>query len=169
MIYFVLALQFRSYMQPIIIIFGAVPFGMMGAVLGLASMGYDLSIFAMFGMVALAGIVVNDSLVMIDFINKNRREGMGAMEATLDGALGRLRPILSTTLTTSLGLLPMAVGFGGRDDVLGPMAIAIAAGLLFATLLVLLVVPATYLIIHDVRQRFGREDPEAHRDLDDEA
>ena len=169
MIYFVLALQFRSYLQPIIIIFGAVPFGMMGAILGLASMGYDLSIFAMFGMVALAGIVVNDSLVMIDFINKIRRGGASAFEATVEGALGRLRPILSTTLTTSLGLLPMAIGFGGRDDVLGPMAIAIAAGLLFATVLVLLVVPATYLIIDDVRAKFGSGNPVPHDDPDDDA
>jgi multidrug efflux pump subunit AcrB len=158
MIYFVLALQFKSYLQPLIIL-TAVPFGLMGAVLGLASMGYDLSIFAMFGMVALAGIVVNDSLVMIDFINKNRAAGMDPLEATLDGALNRLRPILSTTLTTSLGLLPMAIGLGGHDAVLGPMAVAISAGLMVATILVLLVVPATYLIVDDVRRRLAGAGP----------
>lgn len=150
MIYLVLALQFRSYLQPIIII-SAVPFGLMGAILGLASMGYDLSIFAMFGMVALAGIVVNDSLVMIDFINKRRQDGLSIREAAIDGALARLRPIISTTLTTCLGLLPMAVGLGGRDNVLAPMAVSIAGGLFVATGLVLLVVPAIFVIIEGLR------------------
>lgn len=150
LIYGVLALQFRSYLQPLIII-SAVPFGLMGAVLGLAVMGYDLTIFAMFGMVALAGIVVNDSLVMIDFINTRRREGLDIREAAIDGALNRLRPIISTTLTTCLGLLPMAVGFGGRDNVLAPMAVSIAGGLFVATILVLLVVPALFVIIERMR------------------
>ncbi len=152
MIYGVLALQFRSYLQPIIII-SAVPFGLMGAVLGLASMGFDLTIFAMFGMVALAGIVVNDSLVMIDFINTRRREGLSIQDAAIDGALNRLRPIVSTTLTTCLGLLPMAVGFGGQDNVLAPMAVSIAGGLFVATVLVLLVVPALFVIIEGLRTR----------------
>ncbi len=150
LIYGVLALQFRSYLQPLIII-SAVPFGLMGAILGLASMGYDLTIFAMFGMVALAGIVVNDSLVMIDFINTRRREGLSIPEAAVDGALHRLRPIISTTLTTCLGLLPMAVGLGGRDNVLAPMAVSIAGGLFVATILVLLVVPALFVIIERLR------------------
>ncbi len=150
MIYGVLALQFRSYLQPLIII-SAVPFGLMGAILGLAAMNYDLTIFAMFGMVALAGIVVNDSLVMIDFINTRRRDGLDIEAAAIDGALHRLRPIISTTLTTCLGLLPMAVGFGGRDNVLAPMAVSIAGGLFFATILVLLVVPALFVIIERMR------------------
>lgn len=154
MIYGVLALQFRSYLQPIIII-SAVPFGLMGAILGLASMGYDLTIFAMFGMVALAGIVVNDSLVMIDFINTRRREGLSIRDAAVDGALHRLRPIVSTTLTTCLGLLPMAVGFGGRDNVLAPMAVSIAGGLFVATILVLLVVPALFVIVERLRGERG--------------
>lgn len=161
MIYGVLALQFRSYLQPLIII-SAVPFGLMGAILGLAAMNYDLTIFAMFGMVALAGIVVNDSLVMIDFINTRRREGLDIEAAAIDGALNRLRPIISTTLTTCLGLLPMAVGFGGRDNVLAPMAVSIAGGLFFATILVLLVVPALFVIIERMRG-----DRSAHVDVDE--
>jgi multidrug efflux pump subunit AcrB len=161
LIYGVLALQFRSYLQPIIII-SAVPVGLMGAILGLAGMGYDLTIFAMFGMVALAGIVVNDSLVMIDFINTRRREGLNIAEAAIDGALNRLRPIISTTLTTCLGLLPMAIGFGGRDNVLAPMAVSIAGGLFVATILVLLVVPALFVIIERLRgDRSGHIDVEA--------
>lgn len=160
LIYGVLALQFRSYLQPLIII-SAVPFGLMGAILGLASMGYDLTIFAMFGMVALTGIVVNDSLVMIDFINTRRRDGLSIAEAAVDGALNRLRPIISTTLTTCLGLLPMAIGFGGRDNVLAPMAVSIAGGLFVATILVLLVVPALFVIIERLRG-----DRSGHIDVD---
>lgn len=148
LIYMVLALQFRSYVQPLIIL-SAVPFGLMGSLLGLFLMGYDLSLMAMFGIIALAGIVVNDSLVMIDFINTKRREGLSTFEAVAEGALDRLRPIVSTTLTTCLGLLPLALGLGGRDDVLAPMGVSIAAGLGFATALVLLVVPAIYLVFED--------------------
>ncbi|MCX4239830.1 efflux RND transporter permease subunit [Paraliomyxa miuraensis] len=151
MIYLVLALQFRSYLQPFIIL-SAVPFGLMGAVLGLYVMSFDLSLMALFGIVALVGIVVNDSLVMVDFINKKRQdEGLPLWTAVEVGAIERLRPILSTTLTTCLGLLPLAIGLGGRDDVLAPMAVSISAGLGFATGLVLLVVPAAYLVFEDVR------------------
>lgn len=163
MIYLVLALQFRSYVQPLIIL-SAVPFGLMGAVLGLYVMNYDLSLMALFGIVALAGIVVNDSLVMVDFVNKKRQvDGLPTAQATEIGALERLRPILSTTLTTCLGLLPLAIGLGGRDDVLAPMAVSISAGLGFATGLVLLVVPSIYMILEDVRgvgrKIFGGREP----------
>jgi multidrug efflux pump subunit AcrB len=146
MIYIALALQFRSYIQPLIIMC-AVPFGIMGAVLGLFGMGYDLSLFALFGIVALAGIVVNDSLVMVDFVNTRRRDGLAVGEAAVDGALERLRPILSTTLTTVFGLGPLAIGLGGKDEILAPMAVSLAAGLSVSTTLVLLVVPAIYVII----------------------
>ncbi|PRQ03458.1 Multidrug resistance protein MdtC [Enhygromyxa salina] len=147
LIYIALALQFRSYVQPVIILC-AVPFGIMGAILGLFGMGYDLSLFALFGVVALAGIVVNDSLVMVDFINKRRtNDGYEVFDAALDGALERLRPIVSTTLTTCFGLGPLAVGVGGKDEILAPMAISIAAGLGISTALVLLVVPSVYVMI----------------------
>jgi multidrug efflux pump subunit AcrB len=146
MIYIALALQFRSYVQPLIIMC-AVPFGIMGAVLGLFGMGYELSLFALFGIVALAGIVVNDSLVMVDFINSRRRDGLEVMDAAVDGALQRLRPILSTTLTTVFGLGPLALGLGGKDEILAPMAVALAAGLGVSTSLVLVVVPPIYVII----------------------
>ncbi|MEE2829751.1 MAG: efflux RND transporter permease subunit, partial [Myxococcota bacterium] len=150
LIYGILAVQFRSYVQPFIIL-TAVPFGLMGAILGLFFLGYDLSLFAMFGTVALTGIVVNDSLVMIDFINKARASGLGPEEATVLGATQRLRPILTTTLTTCFGLAPLAIGLGGTDGVLAPMAVAISGGLGFATVLVLLVVPAVYLVVEDLR------------------
>jgi multidrug efflux pump subunit AcrB len=146
LIYVALALQFSSYVQPLIILC-AVPFGIMGAIWGLFGMGYDLSLFAMFGVVALAGIVVNDSLVMVDFINKRRADGLDIQRATLDGAVERLRPILSTTLTTVFGLGPLALGLGGKDEILAPMAISLAAGLGISTALVLVVVPPIYVII----------------------
>jgi multidrug efflux pump subunit AcrB len=151
LIYTILALQFGSYIQPFIILV-AVPFGMMGAVLGLTSLGYPLSLFAMFGIVALAGIVVNDSLVMVDRINSLRtEERMALPDAVFQGALDRLRPILSTTLTTVLGLAPIAIGIGGKDEILAPMAVSIAMGLSVATTLVLLVVPPIYLVVEQLR------------------
>ena len=164
LIYVVLALQFRSYVQPLIILC-AVPFGVMGAVLGLFGMGYDLSLFALFGVVALMGIVVNDSLVLVDFVNKRREAGAKVFEAALDGSLERLRPILSTTLTTCFGLGPLALGLGGKDEILAPMSISIAAGLGISTALVLLVVPAVYVIIeNDLKRLFlrmlGRRHPD---------
>lgn len=153
-IYIVLALQFGSYVQPIIIM-AAVPFGLMGAVWGLTTAGYPLSLMAMFGMVALTGIVVNDSLVMVDFINKRYAESGQLLESVRTGSMQRLRPIVSTTLTTCLGLLPLAIGLGGQDLVLAPMSLSITAGLGFATLLVLLVVPALYLVVEGIRLRLG--------------
>ena len=150
LIYTLLALQFGSYLQPIIIM-SAVPFGLMGAVTGLFVMGYSLSLMALFGIVALAGICVNDSLVMIDVINKLRAEGASPVDAAIQGAVQRLRPILSTTLTTCLGLLPLAIGLGGKDQILAPMAVSIAAGLGVATGLILVAVPPIYLIIEDLR------------------
>lgn len=169
LIYIALALQFRSYMQPLIILC-AVPFGIIGAIWGLFLMGYPLSLFAMFGIIALAGIVVNDSLVMVDFINSRQREGDSAFEAAVSGALNRLRPIVSTTLTTCFGLGPLAIGLGGKDEILAPMAISIAAGLGISTTLVLLVVPAIYMQVEDVRNLWARIrglDPSRSPDAED--
>ncbi|MCB9755397.1 MAG: efflux RND transporter permease subunit [Myxococcales bacterium] len=161
LIYIALALQFGSYVQPLVILC-AVPFGIMGAILGLFSMGYDLSLFALFGIVGLAGIVVNDSLVMVAFINERRAEGASVQEAVLTGALDRLRPIVSTTLTTCFGLAPLAFGLGGLDHALAPMALSITAGLGFATALVLLVVPPLYLALDDLASALsGRRRAEA--------
>lgn len=163
LVYICLALQFRSYVQPLIIMV-AVPFGIMGAVLGLFGMGYDLSLFALFGVVALSGIVVNDSLVMVDFINIRLREGATLHQAALDGALERLRPILSTTITTVAGLAPLGLGLGGKDEILAPMAISISAGLGISTALVLIVVPGVYVILEgDIGRVWRRLVPGAER------
>ena len=132
-----------------------------GAIWGLFLMGYDLSLFAFFGIVALAGIVVNDSLVMVDFINKRVEAGDPVPVAVIDGALARLRPILSTTLTTVFGLGPLALGLGGGDEILAPMAIAIAGGLAISTGLVLVYVPVLYTLLAQLRQVGRRSAPSA--------
>jgi multidrug efflux pump subunit AcrB len=153
-IYGVLAVQFRSYLQPLIIV-SAVPLGIAGAVLGLFLFGMDLSLIAMIGAVGLSGIVVNDSLVLVDFVNARRREGATAIEAVRDAALTRLRPILITTTTTVLGLGPLAFGLAGSDPLLAPMAVTISFGLAFATALTLVAIPVLYLVVEDVARVGG--------------
>ena len=150
LVYAVLAIQFRSYVQPLLIL-SAVPLGLAGCVLGLFVFGLDLSLIAMIGAVGLIGIVVNDSLVMVDFINAARREGMPARDAVVSSGLVRLRPILITTVTTCAGLFPLAIGLGGDEPLLAPMAVAISVGLVFATALTLVAVPLLYLAIEDLK------------------
>ena len=159
LIYMVLGAQFKSFLQPIIILF-AVPFGMIGAMFGLLLSNATLSIVAMFGIVALSGIVVNDSIVLIDFINKHRELGHNKWYAILKGSSIRLRPIVLTSLTTIIGLIPMAIGLGGKSPIWMPMAYTIIFGLSFATLMTLFVMPALYAIITDLRG-FLLKNPEA--------
>lgn len=152
--YGLLAVPFRSYIQPLVIM-SAIPFGIVGAVLGHLLMGYSLSIISMFGIVALSGVVVNDSLVLIDAANRYMASGKSAQEAiTLAGAR-RLRPILLTSLTTFFGLAPMIFETSMQARFLIPMAISLGFGVLFATVIVLGLIPAFYLIIEDVRSLFG--------------
>jgi len=155
LIYAVLAIQFRSYAQPLIIL-SAIPLGVAGMVLGLASLGMELSFTAAIGGVGLVGIVVNDSLVLVEFINRARREGAEVREAVTQASLTRLRPILITTVTTVLGLGPLALGIAGEEPLLAPMAVAISFGLAFATALTLIAVPALYLVIDDARRLGAR-------------
>ncbi len=158
-IYMILGAQFKSFTQPIIILF-AVPFGMIGAMVGLLFSNATLSMIAMFGIVALAGIVVNDSIVLIDFINKFRERGYNRWYAILKGSSIRLRPIMLTSMTTIIGLIPMASGLGGKSPIWMPMANTIIFGLAFATLMTLFVMPALYAITTDLRA-FFLKDPEA--------
>ena len=167
LIYVVLGAQFRSFIQPIIILF-AVPFGMIGAMIGLLLSHATLSIVAMFGIVALAGIVVNDSIVLIDFINKYREKGSNKWYAILKGSSLRLRPIVLTTMTTIFGLIPMAIGLGGKSPIWMPMAYTIIFGLAVATLMTLFVMPGLYAITTDLR-RLVVKDPEGRfRSISDE-
>ena len=167
LIYMVLGAQFKSFIQPIVIMF-AVPFGMIGAMVGLLLANATLSMVAMFGIVALAGIVVNDSIVLIDFINKRREKGHNRWYAILKGGSVRLRPIVLTTVTTVFGLIPMALGLGGKSPIWMPMANTIIFGLTFATTMTLFVMPALYAITTDVRAFFLKNPEERFRPVSDE-
>jgi multidrug efflux pump subunit AcrB len=152
-IYALLAIPFRSYIQPVIVM-AAIPFGLVGAVIGHMIMGYSLSIISMMGLVALAGVVVNDSLVMIVYANDLRRQGSSAIEAIQQAGIRRFRPILLTTITTFGGLAPMIFETSRQARFMIPMAISLGYGILFATLITLLLVPCLYLIIEDIRSRY---------------
>ncbi|WP_228723299.1 efflux RND transporter permease subunit [Desulfosediminicola flagellatus] len=154
-IYFLLAIPFRSYSQPIIVMI-AIPFGMVGAVLGHLLMGYNLSLMSMMGVVALSGIVVNDSLVLVDYANKRRREGFSPLDAIRAAALRRYRPVILTTLTTFCGLAPMIFETSRQARFMIPMALSLGFGILFATIITLILVPCLYLIIENIRE-FLRE------------
>ena len=155
LMYAILGAQFKSFLQPIIIMF-AVPFGVIGAMVGLLCIGAELSIIAMFGVVALSGIVVNDAIVLIDFINKRKSEHENVLEAIVHGSSLRLRPIILTSVTTISGLIPMAIGLGGKSPIWVPLAYIIIFGLFFSTLLTLFVMPNLYAITDDISNFFRR-------------
>jgi HAE1 family hydrophobic/amphiphilic exporter-1 len=155
MIYAILAGLFRSYLQPLIIM-AAIPFGLIGAVAGHFVMGYPLTILSMIGLVALTGIVANDALILVSFINRRIAAGTPPYEAVIQASKGRLRPILLTSATTVLGLAPLLMETSFQAKFLIPMGISISAGLIFATVLTLIAVPALYLILLDVKGIFGR-------------
>ena len=148
-IYAMLAVPFNSYVQPAIIMV-AIPFGIVGAIAGHLVMGYSLSVMSMFGVVALSGVVVNDSLVLIDFANRRRQAGMPHFEAICEAAVHRFRPVLLTTLTTFGGLAPIIFETSRQARFLIPMAISLGYGILFATVITLVLVPSLYLIVHDL-------------------
>jgi multidrug efflux pump subunit AcrB len=144
-----MAIPFKSYIQPLIIMV-AIPFGFVGAVIGHIIMGFDLSMISMMGLVALAGVAVNDSLVLVDSINEQRRQGESAWEAVIHAGTRRFRPILLTSLTTFFGLMPMMLEKSVQARFLIPMAISLGFGVMFATFITLLLVPSLYLILEDV-------------------
>jgi len=158
-IYALLAVPFRSYYQPIVVMI-AIPFGIVGAVLGHIIMGYALSLMSMMGIVALCGVVVNDSLVLIDYANRRRHDGASAMEAIHQAGGRRFRPILMTTLTTFGGLAPMIFETSRQARFMIPMAISLGFGILFATTITLVIVPCLYLMAEDVLGFFRRLFPE---------
>lgn len=156
MIMFVLlASVLRSYVQPLVIL-AAIPFGAVGALLGHLMMGYDLSFLSAFGVVAVSGVVVNGSVVLIDLYNQLRKEGAGAREAAIAAVTRRFRPILLTTLTTFLGLLPIMTETSLQAQFLIPMALSLAFGIVFASMMIFVLVPALLLVIEDVGRLFGR-------------
>lgn len=151
LIYATLAGLFKSYVQPLIVM-AVIPFGIVGAVAGHFVMGFDLTILSLIGLVALTGIVVNDSLILVDFINRRRAAGVPVVEAVVDGGKARIRAIILTSITTILGLAPLLMETSFQARFLIPMGISISFGLAFATLLTLVLVPALYVIVHDVRR-----------------
>jgi multidrug efflux pump subunit AcrB len=173
-IYTILAAMLRSYVQPIVIL-AAVPFGLIGVVVGHAILGFDLTIMSLFGAVALSGVVVNDSLVLLDAVNRGIREGKNVRDAVYAAGELRFRAVTLTSLTTVVGLLPILIEPSSQAQTMKPMAVSLCFGLLFATVLTLFVVPALYLLLNDVRRsihwlRFGGAYPipelveEAHRE-----
>jgi multidrug efflux pump subunit AcrB len=153
-IYFLLAVPFRSYTQPIIVM-TSIPFGIVGAVLGHMLMGYNLSVMSMMGIIALSGVVVNDSLVLISYANQLRDEGLSPLDAICNAAVRRFRPILLTTLTTFGGLAPMIFETSRQARFMIPMALSLGYGILFATFISLLIVPCLYLAVEDVKRAVG--------------
>ncbi len=159
-IFAMLAVPLNSYVQPLLIML-AIPFGIVGAVVGHVIMGYSLSILSMFGLVALSGVVVNDSLVLIDFANRRRNAGMSPLEAIHASGIHRFRPIILTTLTTFGGLAPMILETSRQARFLIPMALSLGFGVVFATAITLILVPVFYLILEDLKSLAGHAPAQA--------
>ena len=150
-IYILLAVPLRSYLQPIIIM-GVIPFGCIGAIIGHIVTGEIISMMSVFGIIALSGVVVNDSLIMVNFINRARQQGEELVNATIDAGCKRFRAIMLTSLTTFLGLMPILNEDSDQAKIIIPMAISISFGILFATVITLLLVPCLYAILNDLKQ-----------------
>jgi multidrug efflux pump subunit AcrB len=148
LIFALLAGALNSYIQPLVVML-AIPFGIVGAVIGHLILGYDLSLVSLMGIIALSGVVVNDSLIMIDHANKHRG-GLSAYEAIHQAAIRRFRPIVLTTLTTFGGLTPIILETSSQAYQLIPMAISLGFGIVFATAIILVIVPCLYMIQDDL-------------------
>jgi HAE1 family hydrophobic/amphiphilic exporter-1 len=147
LVYLVMASQFESLLQPLVIMF-TIPLGMVGSALALLLLDETVSVVVLIGLIMLAGIVVNNAIVLVDFINTlRRRDGLPKLEAVTEAGRLRLRPILMTTSTTVLALLPMAMGVGQGSEIRAPMAITVIGGLLLSTLLTLVVIPMMYTVL----------------------
>ncbi len=157
MIYGLLAIPFRSYLQPLIVM-SAIPFGLVGAVFGHVMLGMSLTMLSLFGVIALTGVVVNDSLVMVDFINRRYRSGLPLNQAIREAGAARFRPILLTSLTTFVGLTPLLLEKSLQAQFLIPMATSLAFGVLFATAITLVLVPVLYRILEDLRPSHARNE-----------
>ena len=154
LIFLILGTQFKSWVQPVVIM-AAVPFSIIGAILGLLISNNPFSISTLYGIVALMGVAVNSSIVLMDFINKNRARGYGRWKAILSAGKVRLRPIMLTSITTIFGLLPMALGIGGKSLTWQPLALTIVFGLAVSSMLTLFIVPCLYAVSVDVAEKFN--------------
>jgi HAE1 family hydrophobic/amphiphilic exporter-1 len=155
LVYMVMAAQYESLLHPFVIMF-SIPFAAIGVILTLFLTGTHINIPVFIGIIMLAGIVVNNAIVLVDYINLMRRQGMEMREAILESGRRRLRPILMTTLTTVFGLLPMSLGLGAGAEMQAPMARTVASGLTVATLFTLFFIPTLYSLFEDARERMSR-------------
>lgn len=149
-IFALMAIPLKSYTQPLIIM-SVIPFGIVGAIVGHLIMGQSVNVLSICGIIALSGVVVNDSLIMVDFVNRARSNGYTMMEAAINAGSQRFRAIILTSLTTFMGLMPIIFEGSLQAQVVIPMAISLAFGILFATVITLLLVPALYIILEDLK------------------
>ncbi|ARU57420.1 RND superfamily NFE family efflux transporter inner membrane pump subunit [Oleiphilus messinensis] len=163
--YLVMAILFSSYSQPLLIMF-AIPFGLVGALSGHLLLGIDLTLWSLIGMVAVSGVVVNDTLVLVDYINQKRAEGLPLQAAIAEAGVKRFRPIMLTSLTTFAGLTPLIMESSIQAQFLIPMAVSMAFGVMFATLISLILVPAIYMMLNDLThfiQQVGSRHLDRHK------
>jgi len=157
LIYALIAIPLRSYLKPLLIM-AVIPFGMIGAMVGHLIMGLEVSLLSMFGLIALAGVVVNDSLILVDFIGRARAAGMGLVDAVVDASASRFRAIVLTSLTTFIGLFPIVfLETSAQAESIVPMATSLAFGILFSTVNTLIMIPALYVIGSQAKRRVARE------------
>ncbi len=156
-IYTLLAIPFRSYIQPIMVML-VIPFGVVGGILGHMIMGMNLSIMSYMGMLALCGVVVNDSLVLVDYVNRQRRKGVSLFDAVRTAGVARFRAVILTSLTTFFGLTPLIFENSTQAQFLIPMAVSLGFGILFATVVTLVLIPVNYLVLEDIKRIFGLKD-----------
>ncbi|MEC8224536.1 MAG: efflux RND transporter permease subunit, partial [Pseudomonadota bacterium] len=154
-IFALLAIPLRSYSQPFIIM-SVIPFGVIGAMFGHMILGMTMSSLSVFGIIAVAGVVVNDSLVMVDFVNKARAEGVAIKEAVMQAGARRFRAILLTSITTFIGVLPIIMETSLQAKIVIPMAVSLAFGVLFATVITLILIPCQYVALEDFKRLIGK-------------
>jgi HAE1 family hydrophobic/amphiphilic exporter-1 len=153
LVYIVLAAQFESLLEPFIIMF-SVPLGILGVIWGLFLTGFSVNVLSLIGLIMMAGIVVSNAILLVDYSNVLLRRGLSLYEAVVTAGRTRLRPVLMTTLTTIFALLPMAIGIGEGSEIQSPMAVAVISGLLVSTLLTLVFIPTLYIIVQErIRKR----------------
>jgi len=153
-IFSLLAIPLKSYTQPLMIM-TVIPFGIVGSIFGHVLLGMDLNLFSMFGIIAAAGVVVNDSLVMVDYVNQARKAGTRIVDAVIGAGCNRFRAIMLTSLTTFIGLVPIMSETSAQALIVIPMAVSLAFGVLFATIVTLVLMPCLYIIFADIHQFFG--------------
>ena len=150
--FILVTLVFRSYGQSLLI-FSLIPIGMLGAIWGHGIQGLQINMLSIVGIIALSGIIINDSIVLVDQINRNLRSGEKVYDAVYKAGISRLRPILLTTLTTSLGLAPLILEKSTQAQFLIPLAVSVAYGLIFGTFILLVILPAAFLVFSSLRVR----------------